>query len=180
MRARHRVAVDLLYVTGRRGGTETYARELLPRLARLLGNVEFVAFTGAAGAGLVDAWFPGTVHRMRVDARNRAAWAGAEIALIGPCAARDGASLLWCPANYGPVSGSVPTLVTVHDVIPFEHAHRLAAALPRGAVGGVHVTGLYGHTHVTSPVGMLRDLPALGREIATMARVLRAIAEVDD
>jgi pimeloyl-ACP methyl ester carboxylesterase len=66
------------------------------------------------------------------------------------------------------------------DVIPFEHAHRLAAALPRGAVGGVHVTGLYGHTHVTSPVGMLRDLPALGREIATMARVLRAIAEVDD
>lgn len=121
MTATRRVAVDLLYVTGRRGGTETYARELLPRLAARLDDVEFVGLAGTPGADMVEPWFPGAVRRLAVDTRNRAAWAVAETLTVGAAAAKSGASLLWCPANYGPDGRRVPTLVTVHDVIPFEY-----------------------------------------------------------
>lgn len=55
------------------------------------------------------------------------------------------------------------------DVIPADQAHALTAALPRARA---YVTGLYGHT-AGSPV---TSLPALGRELATMLAVLRAIA----
>ena len=121
MTRRRRVAVDLLFVTGRRGGTETYARELLPRLAALLEGVELVAVTGAPGADLVRGWFPGLVVQLDLNTGRRAAWAAAEVLAAGRAAARARADLLWCPANYGPAGGSVPRLVTVHDVIPFEH-----------------------------------------------------------
>ncbi|WP_159805790.1 glycosyltransferase family 4 protein [Cellulomonas citrea] len=121
MTATRRVAVDLLYVTGHRGGTETYARELLPRLADRLDDIEFVGLAAAPGAGLVETWFPGPVHRTSVDTRQRAAWALAETFAVEGAAARHGADLLWCPANYGPGGRRVPTLVTAHDVIPFEH-----------------------------------------------------------
>lgn len=62
------------------------------------------------------------------------------------------------------------------DVIPFEHAHQLAAGLPRDRVAGVHITGLYGHTHAANAKATLAQLPALAREIATMARMLAAVA----
>jgi pimeloyl-ACP methyl ester carboxylesterase len=55
------------------------------------------------------------------------------------------------------------------DVIPFEHAHALAARLSNASVR-VHVTGTYGHT------GASRALAASLREIATLLRVLRLLA----
>lgn len=118
---RRRVALDLLYFTGRRGGTETYVREIVPRLARAMDDVDLVALVGSSGADLVAPWFPGEVRTLPVDARRRAAWAAAETWLVARVAAREGAALLWCPANYGPPAGRIPTVVTVHDVIPFVH-----------------------------------------------------------
>jgi pimeloyl-ACP methyl ester carboxylesterase len=56
------------------------------------------------------------------------------------------------------------------DVIPVDHAHRLAAGLVSADVR-VHVTGLYGHTG--AGFGKLAALP---RELATMVRVLRVLA----
>lgn len=53
------------------------------------------------------------------------------------------------------------------DVIPFEHAHALGAAL---SDAHVHLTGLYGHSGVSKP-----SLAALSRELATMVRVLLAM-----
>ena len=56
------------------------------------------------------------------------------------------------------------------DVIPFEHSHALAAAMPNADVR-VHVTGIYGHTGSSG----LRVATA-ARELATMVRVLRVLA----
>ncbi|HTM20721.1 MAG TPA: hypothetical protein VL172_09445 [Kofleriaceae bacterium] len=57
------------------------------------------------------------------------------------------------------------------DVIPYVQSQRLAAALPPAARARVHITGLYGHTGATG----VRGLPALGRELVTMTRILRAM-----
>ena len=56
------------------------------------------------------------------------------------------------------------------DVIEYEQAHALAAALTAADVR-VHITGMYGHTGA----GVTR-LTALPRELATMWRVLRVLA----
>jgi pimeloyl-ACP methyl ester carboxylesterase len=56
------------------------------------------------------------------------------------------------------------------DVIPFEHSHALAAAMPNADVR-VHVTGLYGHTGASRPT-----LASSARELVTMVRVLRALS----
>ena len=58
---------------------------------------------------------------------------------------------------------------TDDDVIPFQHAHALAAGLANADVR-VHITGLYGHTG--AGFGRLAALP---RELATMFRVLFAL-----
>jgi pimeloyl-ACP methyl ester carboxylesterase len=56
------------------------------------------------------------------------------------------------------------------DVIPYEHAHRLAAGLSRAEVR-VHLTGMYGHTGAARP-----PLSAAARELVTLVRVLRLLA----
>jgi pimeloyl-ACP methyl ester carboxylesterase len=63
------------------------------------------------------------------------------------------------------------------DVIPYEHAFTLARQLPVDLLRGVHVTGLYGHTHKTTNTALTyRDVPALAKEAVTMVRMLVAIA----
>jgi len=56
------------------------------------------------------------------------------------------------------------------DVIPFEHAHALAAGLVHADVR-VHLTGMYGHTGASRP-----QLGAAVRELVTLLRVLRLLA----
>jgi hypothetical protein len=52
----------------------------------------------------------------------------------------------------------------------------LARALPPDRVSGVHLTGLYGHTHESGFGVDVRALPALAREVRTLARMLSALA----
>lgn len=59
---------------------------------------------------------------------------------------------------------------TDDDVIPYEHAYALAAALVNADVR-VHVTGMYGHTGAQTP-----RLAAAAKELLTMVRVLRVLA----
>lgn len=59
---------------------------------------------------------------------------------------------------------------TDDDVIPYEHSHLLAKAMPLADVR-VHVTGLYGHTGSSG----LR-LASAARELVTMVKVLRAMS----
>jgi pimeloyl-ACP methyl ester carboxylesterase len=57
------------------------------------------------------------------------------------------------------------------DVIPFEHSHELAKAMPNADVH-VHITGMYGHTGSAMP----RPSTA-AKELLTMLRVLRVLAQ---
>ena len=76
------------------------------------------------------------------------------------------------PAPYLPrITGRVDLVHGVDDdVIPFEHAHALAAGLVHASVR-VHLTGMYGHTGASRP-----PLSAAARELATLVRVLRVLA----
>ena len=55
------------------------------------------------------------------------------------------------------------------DVIPYEHAHQLAAAMPHADVH-VHITGLYGHTGSAMP-----KLATAAKELWTMLGILRVL-----
>lgn len=121
-----RIVVDLLYYTGKRGGTETYIRQVLPRVAALRPDVEFVGIANTTGRGRAATWFPGEVRTLPVTGENRPIWAVAETLAVGPLARRLGADLLWCPANFGPGRSAVPRLVTLHDVIPFEYPNAVS------------------------------------------------------
>lgn len=76
------------------------------------------------------------------------------------------------PTPYLPrITGRVDLVHGVDDdVIPFEHAHALAAGLANASVR-VHLTGIYGHTGAARP-----PLSAAARELATLVRVLRLLA----
>ena len=117
---RGRIAVDLLYFTGRRGGTETYIRQVLTRIAVLDPELELVGLTNTTGRELVREWFPGELRTVPVSGQNRPVWALAEVTRVDALARRCRADLLWCPANFGPVRGRVPRLVTLHDMIAFD------------------------------------------------------------
>ena len=62
------------------------------------------------------------------------------------------------------------------DVIPYAHAFAIAKHLPANVLRGVHVTGLYGHTHRTVNTALtFRDARALAQEASTLVRMLAAI-----
>lgn len=110
-----KVLVDLLFYSGRRGGTETYTREIYRRLGDI-SDIQFVAFasTEAAEDGLE--WFPGEIINSGISGFNRAAWAYGELFAVDRAARRIGADLVHCPANLGPIRPRVPTVVTLHDL----------------------------------------------------------------
>ncbi len=112
-----RVLVDLLGFTGSRGGTETYARELIPRIAQLLPATRFAALTGRAGTARVETFFPGHVQTVPWVGSDPASWALGAVAATEGVARRGKADLIWAPANFGPVTRGVPRVVTIHDAI---------------------------------------------------------------
>jgi glycosyltransferase involved in cell wall biosynthesis len=116
-----RVLVDLLFYTGRKGGMESYVREVYRRIADAAPELEFV---GLASRELVDgdtSWFPGEVIDSGISGENRVAWAFGELFRVGGFARRLRADLVHCPANLGPIASRVPVLLTVHDLLPFRH-----------------------------------------------------------
>jgi pimeloyl-ACP methyl ester carboxylesterase len=63
------------------------------------------------------------------------------------------------------------------DVIPYEHAFTIARQLPTNLLRGVHITGLYGHTHkTTNAAPTYQDVPELAKEAVTLVRMLVAIS----
>ncbi|MEX8033384.1 glycosyltransferase family 4 protein [Microbacterium sp. 20-116] len=115
--AERRILVDLLGFTGSRGGTETYVRELLPRIAGLLPETRFAAVTGRAGTDRVSAFFPGHVQTVPWVGSGPATWALGAVTSTDLLARRGRADLVWAPANFGPVFRGVKRVVTVHDAI---------------------------------------------------------------
>lgn len=127
-----RILVDLLGYTGGRGGTETYVRELLPHLTAEMPDATFIALTGAAGEESVRRFFPGEVRTVGWVGAGRASWAAGEIFAVTRAARGAGADLVWSPANFGPLTaGTIPRVVSVHDVIYHEVPGRGLARLSR-------------------------------------------------
>ncbi|MFK4115523.1 glycosyltransferase family 4 protein [Microbacterium sp. NPDC006705] len=126
-----RVLVDLLGFTGSRGGTETYVRELTPRLAERFPDVRFAALTGRVGADKVRAFFPGHVQSLAWIGADPATWALGAVAATEVVARRGRADLVWAPANFGPILRGTPRVVTVHDAIYDEVRGTLAQRAQR-------------------------------------------------
>ncbi|MGH1523631.1 glycosyltransferase family 4 protein [Leifsonia sp. L25] len=115
-----RVLVDLLFLTGGKGGMESYVERLYGAIAPPPG-VEFVGLASKESADRGLHWFPGDVIDSGVSGEDRVAWALGELRALPSWVRRTGAALVHSPANVGPARASVPVVLTVHDVLPFVH-----------------------------------------------------------
>lgn len=112
------LGLDLLFLTGRAGGTETYTRELLAGMRRVSPDLRVTALVNRQTVAALPGWLDGAeVVGVPVDSGSRASWAVGELARVGRAAATAGVDVLHCPANFGPLSGSVPRVVTCHDLL---------------------------------------------------------------
>ena len=131
-----RVAVDLVFYTGRKGGTESYARGLFAALAAH-DDLRFIGIGNRELATTAQDWFPGDIVALPVSGENRIAWAAAEALAVGPRARMTRADVLHCPSNFGPAVRLLPTVVTVHDLLMLRHPEWV----PGGRAGGVAALG---------------------------------------
>ncbi len=115
-----RILVDLLFLTGGKGGMESYVRELYGALPRDTG-IEFAGLISTEAERLDLGWFPGELLRSGISGENRLAWARGELTALPRWVRRTGAALVHSPANVGPVRAPVPVVLTVHDLLPFVH-----------------------------------------------------------
>jgi glycosyltransferase involved in cell wall biosynthesis len=125
-----RVGLDLLYLRpGATGGTETYAREIAPRLAAL--GVELVAFVPHEAADTESA--PGA-RTVVLPARSsqRWQWALAEQLLLPRAARRAGCDVVHGLAGTVPLRGPFARVVTVHDVLFLTHPATTGAVRAAG------------------------------------------------
>lgn len=129
------VGLNLIYlVPGETGGTETYARELIPALLAERPDLRLTAFVNReAAAGDGGPWLEIPSVVVPVEARRRSAWVRGEQQLLPGLAARAGVDLLHSLANTGPVRGRFRRVVTVHDLIhrvhPEAHFGQIAGAM---------------------------------------------------
>jgi glycosyltransferase involved in cell wall biosynthesis len=112
------VGLNLVFlVPGETGGMETYARELIPRLAAAdgLALTAFVNREAAEAGG--GPW--GEVVPMRVvpvRARNRLAWVRGEQGHLPGMADRAGCDVLHSLASTAPLRGRAVRVTTIHDL----------------------------------------------------------------
>lgn len=126
-----RVLVDLLFFTGRKGGMESYVREVYGRIDPEAAGLEFVGFASSELAGSDTSWFPGEIVDSGISGENRIAWARGELLSVARAARRLRADLVHCPANLGPAWSRVPVVLTVHDLLPFRHPEYVPGAYSR-------------------------------------------------
>lgn len=121
--AKRRIGLNLLYlVPGETGGTETYARMLIPALCELRPDWEFLAFTGRGGVPDADVAAWGAVPvRLPVPSRGRVLRVLGEQFLLPAAARRHGVALLHNLSGTGPRFAGVPQVTTTHDVLYATH-----------------------------------------------------------
>lgn len=117
--SRRTVLVDLLFYTGRKGGMESYVREVYSRIAADDPELAFVALASSELAETGAPWFPGRLVDSGVSGEDRVAWARGELFSVDRAARRLDADLVHSPANFGPLRPRVPLVVTVHDLLAF-------------------------------------------------------------
>ena len=65
----------------------------------------------------------------RISGENRFIWAFGELLASSWTASRRGADLVHCPATLGPVHSSMPTVVTIHDMLYWSHPELMSTPL---------------------------------------------------
>lgn len=123
------VLVDMLSYTGTKGGMETYTRELYRQLGQMETGLDFVALASAEGAKLDLSWFPGEVIASRISGENRFVWAFGELVASSWFARRRKADLVHSPATLGPMWTSMPTVITIHDMLYWSHPELMTTPL---------------------------------------------------
>lgn len=130
------VGLNLVYlVPGETGGTETYARQLIPALLEQRPDLRLTAFlcreAAEAGEGPWLEEIPSVVVPVR--ARRRSEWVRGEQQYLPRLAARARIDLLHSLANTGPAWGRFKRVLTVHDLIhrihPEAHLGRISTAM---------------------------------------------------
>ena len=115
-----KVLVDLQFMTGSKGGMETYVREIYSRITVYMPDVEFLGLASSELAQTGAGWFPGELIDSGVSGENRLMWALSESFRLTRFAKKIGANIIHSPANFGSWSSKVPSVVTVHDLLSFE------------------------------------------------------------
>ncbi len=113
------VGLNLVFlVPGETGGTETYARELIPELVEAAPRARFTAFVNLEAAATSDAPWGNLIETVTVPvrARNRVQWVRGEQQHLPRLAARAGVDLLHSLANTAPVWGRFRRVATIHDL----------------------------------------------------------------
>src|SRR5687767_10946377 len=111
-----RVGLNLAFLTpGTMGGLEVYARQLAEALAAR-GDVELTLFLSRPAARDASWAELGRPVALAVDPGRRVDWVRADQAAVPRAAARHGVDILHSLASTGPAAGSVPRVVTVHDL----------------------------------------------------------------
>lgn len=111
------VGLNLVYlVPGETGGMETYARELIPRLAAIEG-LRLTAFvnreTAAGGSG---PWDEVPHETVPVRARNRVEWVRGEQQHLPRMARSAGCEVVHSLASTAPLRGAFVRVTTIHDI----------------------------------------------------------------
>lgn len=118
-----RIGLNLLYlVPGQTGGTETYARELIPALHRQRPELEMVAFIGRGGISEADVRAMGaTPVLLPMPSTGRLLRVLGEQTLLPHAARREKIDLLHNFAMTAPWFSPVPQVTSTHDVIYASH-----------------------------------------------------------
>ncbi len=127
------IGLNLVYlVPGYTGGTEVYARELIPELVAAAPRTQFTAFVNREAATETEAPWGQLIPAVTVPVwgRRRAQWVRGEQQLLPRLAARAGVDLLHSLANTAPAWGHFRRVVTIHDLI-----YRLAPEAHLGLLG---------------------------------------------
>lgn len=113
------IGLNLIFLTpGATGGTEVYARQLIPGLVAAAPHHRFTAFVNRDAFGRPGPWSDLVdAVVVPVGALNRMEWVRGEQLLLPPLARRAGVDLLHSLANTAPAWGRFRRIVTIHDLI---------------------------------------------------------------
>ena len=123
-----RIFVDLLSLTGKKGGMEIYARQLYRELGRLAPQHEYIGYFSKEGWDLDRSWFPGQGIASGISGENRVSWAWGELT-CGRAADCAGAELLHSPMTLGPWRTRMPAVISMHDMLYWSHPQYMSTPL---------------------------------------------------
>jgi len=113
------VFVNLLQYTGKKGGMETYARELYRELGNVPSEFEFVGYGSSEFMTQDHSWFPGEIVDSGISGENRFTWARGELFAVSRAAVRAHADLIHGPSMFGPMRSKIPVVISIHDLLYF-------------------------------------------------------------